>query len=145
MAYCTKMFNIEISSTMMKKTEKQNCQQYINNCDTVLCFIYLIYFSFVVYLHAIVFITHLCVMDIPIVLFNISSKFILYLECYLISPKNLKKLSKKIKQSKEYQYIIITKIWGVSITVMYHAMSLTVLYKTNLLPFWSSVHLVLGW
>ena len=83
------------------------------------------------------------VMDIPIVLFNISSKVILYLECYLLSPKNLKKLSKKIKHSKEY--IIVTKIWGVSITVIYHAMSLTVLYKTNLLPFWFSVHLVLGW
>ena len=39
-------------------------------------------------------ITHLDVMDISIVLFNISSKFLLYLECYILSPKIPKKVIK---------------------------------------------------
>ena len=33
-------------------------------------------------------ITYLGDMDISIVLFNISSEFLLYLECYLLTPKN---------------------------------------------------------
>ena len=39
-------------------------------------------------------ITHLSDTDISFVLFNISSKFVLYLECYLLSPKMHKKVSK---------------------------------------------------
>ena len=39
-------------------------------------------------------ITHLSDTDIFYVLFNISSKFLLYLECYLLSPKMHKKVSK---------------------------------------------------
>jgi hypothetical protein len=39
-------------------------------------------------------ITHLSDTDIYFVLFNIPSKFLLYLECYLLSPKMHKKVSK---------------------------------------------------
>jgi hypothetical protein len=39
-------------------------------------------------------IPHLSDTDISFVLFNISSKFLLYLECYLLSPKRHKKVSK---------------------------------------------------
>ena len=39
-------------------------------------------------------ITHLSDTDISFVLFNISSKFLLYLECYFLSPKMYKKVSK---------------------------------------------------
>jgi hypothetical protein len=70
-------------------------------------------------------ITHLSDTDISFVLFNISSKFVLHLECYLLSPKRHKKVSKLIKQSKKY--ISITKKSDTSITVIYHGMSLTVL------------------
>ena len=70
-------------------------------------------------------ITHLSDTDISFVLFNISSKFVLYLECYLLSPKRHKKVSKQIKQSKIY--ISISKKSDMSITVIYHGMSLTVL------------------
>jgi hypothetical protein len=38
-------------------------------------------------------ITHLGDMDISFVLLNISSKFLLYLECYILSPKISKKVS----------------------------------------------------
>jgi hypothetical protein len=70
-------------------------------------------------------ITHLSDTDIFFVLFNISSEFLLYLECYLLLPKMHKKVSKYIKQIK--RYISITKKSDTSITVIYHAMSLTVL------------------
>ena len=39
-------------------------------------------------------ITHLSVTDKSFVLFNISSKFLLFLECYLLLPKMHKKVSK---------------------------------------------------
>ena len=52
-------------------------------------------------------ITHLSDTDIFFVLFNISSKFLLYLECYLLLPKMHKKVSKQIKQTN--RYISITK------------------------------------
>ena len=74
-------------------------------------------------------ITHLSDTDIFFVLFNLSSKFLLYLECYLVSPKMYKKVSKQIKQSN--RYISITKKSDTSITVIYHAMSLTVLQGFN--------------
>jgi hypothetical protein len=70
-------------------------------------------------------ITHLGDLDISFVLLNISSKFLLHLECYLLSPKKHIKISKQIKQTK--RYISITKKSDMSITVIYHAMSLTVL------------------
>jgi hypothetical protein len=71
-------------------------------------------------------ITHLDEMDISFVLLNISSKFLLYLECNILSPKMHKKVNKYIKQTK--RYISITKESDTSITVIYHAMFLTVLY-----------------
>jgi hypothetical protein len=52
-------------------------------------------------------ITHLSATDIFFVLFNISSEFLLYLECYILSRKMHKKVSKWIKQGKKY--ISITK------------------------------------
>ena len=64
--------------------------------------------------------------DISFVLFNISSKFRLYLECYLLSHKMHKKVSKYIKQTK--RYISVTKKSDMSITVIQHTMSLAVLY-----------------
>ena len=64
-------------------------------------------------------ITHLSDLDISFVLLNISSKFLLHLECYLLSPN-------KIKQIK--RYISLNKKSDTSITVIYHTMSLTVLY-----------------
>ena len=64
--------------------------------------------------------------DISFVLFNISSKFLLYLEYYLLSPKMHKKVNKLIKHS--IKYISTTKKSDMSITVIYHGMSLTVLY-----------------
>ena len=70
-------------------------------------------------------ITHLSDTDISIDLFNIASKFLLYLECYLLSPKMHKKVSKYIKQTQ--RYISFSKKSDTSITVIYHAMSLTVL------------------
>jgi hypothetical protein len=70
-------------------------------------------------------ITLLSDIDISFVLFNISSKFLLYLECYLLSSKMHKKVSKYIKQNK--RYYSITKKSDTSITVIYHGMSLTVL------------------
>jgi hypothetical protein len=42
-----------------------------------------------------------------IIFVHVSSKFPLHLECYLLSPKMHKKVSKKIKQSE--RYISITK------------------------------------
>jgi hypothetical protein len=39
-------------------------------------------------------ITHLGDLDISFVLLNISSKFLLHLECYLLSPKRYIKISK---------------------------------------------------
>jgi len=74
-------------------------------------------------------ITHLGDLDISFVLLNISSNFLLPLECYLPSPKRHIKISKYIKQTK--RYIIITKKSDTSITVIYHAMFLTVLYPNN--------------
>ena len=70
-------------------------------------------------------ITLLSDLDISFVLLNIFSKFLLHLECYLPSPKRHIKISKQIKQIK--RYISITKKSDTSITVIYHAMSLTVL------------------
>jgi len=68
-------------------------------------------------------ITHLGDLDISFVLLYISSKFLLHLECYLLSPKRHIKISKWIKQTK--RYISITKKSDRSITVIYQAMSLT--------------------
>jgi len=39
-------------------------------------------------------ITHLCDLDTSFVLLNISSKFHLHLECYLLLPKKYIKISK---------------------------------------------------
>jgi len=61
-------------------------------------------------------------MDIYFVLSNISSKFLLYLECYPYYHATFTRL----KQSKKH--ISITKKSDMSITVIYHGMSLTVLY-----------------
>ena len=44
--------------------------------------------------HCDIRITHLNDTDISFVLFNMSLKFVLYLECYLLSPKRHKKVSK---------------------------------------------------
>ena len=63
---------------------------------------------------------------ISFVLLNISSKFLLHLECYLLSHNRHVKISKQIKQNK--RYISITKISDMSHSDLYHAMSLTVLY-----------------
>jgi hypothetical protein len=52
-------------------------------------------------------ITHLSDLDIAFILLNISSKFLLHLECYLPSPKRHIRKSKWIKQTK--RYISITK------------------------------------
>ena len=71
-------------------------------------------------------ITHLGDLNTSFVLLNIFSKFLLHLECYLLSPNRHIKISKQIKQTK--RYISITKKSDTSITVIYHAMSLTVLY-----------------
>jgi hypothetical protein len=81
-------------------------------------------------------ITHLGDLDISFVLLNIFSKFILHLECYLLSLKRHIKISKWIKQNK--RYISITMKSDMSITVICHAMSLTVLYilaRTRLVTF----------
>ena len=59
--------------------------------------------------------------------YYISSKFLLHLECYLLSPKRHTKISKQIKQTK--RYISITKKSDMSITVINHTLSLTVLYQ----------------
>ena len=61
---------------------------------------------------------------------NISSKISLHLECYLPSPKRHIKISKQIKQIK--RYISITKKSDTSMTVIYHNMSLTVLYQESI-------------
>ena len=87
-------------------------------------------------------ITHHSDTDISFVLFNISSKFRLYLECYLLSPKMHKKVSKYIKHSKKY--ISITKKSDMSITVIYHAMSLTVLYLL-VLHYWCGYYASVKW
>jgi hypothetical protein len=50
-------------------TVQSEIYSMINNCDRL--------------------VTHLGDMDISFVLFNISSKFLLYVECYLLSPKNV--------------------------------------------------------
>ena len=71
-------------------------------------------------------ITHLGGLDISFVLLNKFSQFLLHLQCYLLSLKRHIKISKQIKQTK--RYISITKKSDMSITVIYHAMSLTVLY-----------------
>ena len=52
--------------------------------------------------------------DQCIVLLNISLKFLLHLECYLLSHKRYIKISKQIKQSK--RHISITKKSDMSIT-----------------------------
>ena len=74
-------------------------------------------------------ITHLDDLDISFVLLNISSKFLLHLKCYLLSPKRHIKIRKYNKQTK--RYISITMKSDRYITVIYHAtcMSLIVLYK----------------
>ena len=71
------------------------------------------------------YITHLGDLDISFVLLNISSKFLLHLECYLISPKRHIKIRKQIKQTKRYISTCITKQSDTSITVIYHTMSMT--------------------
>ena len=53
------------------------------------------------------YITYLGDLDISFVLFNMSSKCLLHLECYLLSHKRHIKISKQIKQTK--RYISITK------------------------------------
>ena len=68
----------------------------------------------------------LVILDTSFVLVNLSSKILLHLECYLL-PSNYKrhiKISKYIKQNKKY--ISITKMSDMSITVIYHAIPLTV-------------------
>jgi hypothetical protein len=70
-------------------------------------------------------ITHIGDLDISFVLLNTFSKFLLQLECYLLSPERNIKINKYIKQTK--RYISITKKSDTSITVIYHVMSLTVL------------------
>ena len=74
-------------------------------------------------------ITHLGDLDISFVLLNISLKFLLHLESCLLLPKRHVRISKWIKQTK--RYISITKKSDTSITVIYHAMSLTVLYLST--------------
>jgi hypothetical protein len=54
----------------------------------------------------------------------IWSKFLLYLECYLLSLKMHKKVSKSIKQSKKH--ISITKKSDTSITVIVYVSECTV-------------------
>ena len=68
-------------------------------------------------------------LDISFVLLNIFSKFLLHLECYLLSHKRQIKISKQLKQTK--RYIGFTKMSDTSITVIYHTMSLSVLYFTE--------------
>ena len=65
-------------------------------------------------------ITHLGDLDISFVLYNISSKFLSHLECFLLSPKRHIKINKQTKRC-----ISMTKKSDMSITVIYHAMSLT--------------------
>ena len=72
--------------------------------------------------------THLSDLDISFVLLNISSKFLLHLECYLLSSKRHVRISKWIKQTKRYISITKKSDNHSSITVIYHSMSLTVLY-----------------
>ena len=59
-------------------------------------------------------------LDISFVLYNISSKFLSHLECFLLSPKRHIKISKQTKRC-----ISMTKKSDTSITVIYHAMSPT--------------------
>ena len=68
----------------------------INDCDRRIILVILIQYSqrHGVINHCDRRITHLGDMDISFVPFNISSKFLLYLECYLLSPKMHKKVSK---------------------------------------------------
>ena len=86
-------------------------------------------------------ITHLGDLDISFVLLNISSKFLLHLECYLLWPKRHFKIHKKIKQTK--RYINITKKNDTSITVIYHAMSLTVLLLSDVHYRWK-IHKIIN-
>ena len=51
--------------------------------------------------------THFGELDISFVLLNISSNIFLHLECYLLPPKRIIKISKQLKQTK--RYISITK------------------------------------
>jgi len=95
-------------------------------------------------------ITHLGDLNISFVLLDISSKFLLHLECWLLSPKRHIKWSKRLNTPKGIsvslrkvihlsQWIIMLCLWlycisitnisDMSITVIYHCMSLTVLYQ----------------
>jgi hypothetical protein len=68
-------------------------------------------------------------MDISFVLFNVHM-YLLYFECYSISPKRHKKVHFVTvwiyRQSK--RYISVTKKSDTSVTGIYHAMSPTVVY-----------------
>ena len=55
-------------------------------------------------------ITHLGDMDISVDLLNISSKSLLHLECYLLSPKRHIKISKEIKLTKRYKGISVLSL-----------------------------------
>ena len=99
-------------------------------------------------------ITHLGHFNISFVLLDISSKFLLHLECWLLSPNRHIKWSKRLNTPKGIsvslrkvirfvvhlsQWIIMLCLWlycisitnisDMSITVIYHCMSLTVLYQ----------------
>ena len=69
-------------------------------------------------------------LDISFVLFNISSKFLLHLECYLLAPKRHTRISKWIKQTK--RYVSITKTSDTPTTAIHYVMYLTVPYIHHL-------------
>ena len=72
-------------------------------------------------------ITLLSDLDISFVLLNISLKFLLHLECYLLSPKRHIRISKCIKHIN-IKYISVSLRRVIRLSLIYHAMSLTVLY-----------------
>ena len=73
--------------------------------------------------------THLCYMDISVVLFNICLIFFftMYLECNWTSPKMHKKVSKWIKQSKR---CIIKRSYAHHIDLSRYVSDCTVAYLT---------------
>ena len=112
--FCSTSFNMEsyengkkIFSDVIYNTVKRHSM--INHCDRR--------------------ITLLGDLDISFVLLNTFSKFLLHLECYLLSHKRNIKISKQLKQTT--RYIGIAKMSDTSITVIYHTMSLSVLYFTE--------------
>ena len=63
--------------------------------------------------------------DVSLVLFSISSRFLLYLECYLLSLKMQRKVGKCVERGR--RCICIAGMSDASVTVICHSMSLTVL------------------